>query len=53
MLALKLYEKRRLTLGQAARVAGYSKRAFIDLLGLEGVTILDSDPTELAAETDW
>jgi predicted HTH domain antitoxin len=53
MLALKLYEKRRLTLGEAARVAGYSKRAFIDFLGLEGVNILDSDPTELAAETDW
>ncbi len=53
MLALKLYEKRRLTLGQAARVAGYSKRAFIDLLGLEGVTILDTDPTELDAEIDW
>jgi predicted HTH domain antitoxin len=53
MLALKLYEKRRLTLGQAASVAGYSKRAFIDILGLEGINILDSDPAELAAETDW
>lgn len=53
MLALKLYEKKRLTLGQAARLAGYSKRAFIDLLGLEGVNVLDSDPVELTAETDW
>lgn len=53
MVALKLYEKGRLTLGQAARTAGYSKRAFIDLLGREGVSILDSDPAELATETDW
>jgi len=53
MLALKLYEKKRLTLDQAARLAGYSKRAFIDLLGLEGVNVLDSDPAELTAETDW
>jgi len=53
MLALKLYEKGRLTLGQAARTAGYSKRAFIDFLGREGVSILDSDPAEPAKETDW
>jgi predicted HTH domain antitoxin len=53
MLAVKLYEKGRLTLGQAARTASYSKRAFIDLLGLEGVSILDSDPEELAPETGW
>ena len=53
MLALKLYEKGRLTLGQAARAAGYSKRAFIDLLGREGVAVLDSDAAELAAEADW
>ena len=53
MLALKLYEKGRLTLGQAARAAGCSKRAFIDVLGREGVSILDSDPAELATEADW
>lgn len=53
MLALKLYEKGRLTLGQAAHAAGYSKRAFIDFLGLEGIPVLDSEPSELATETDW
>jgi predicted HTH domain antitoxin len=53
MLALKLYEKGRLTLGQAARTAGWSKRAFIDFLGHEGVAVLDSDPAELTAESDW
>jgi predicted HTH domain antitoxin len=53
MLAVKLDEKGRLTLGQAARAAGYSKRAFIDLLGLEGVSVLNSEATELAPETRW
>ena len=53
MLALKFYEKSRLTLGQAAQVAGYSKRAFIDSLGREGIPVLNSEPAELAAEIDW
>jgi predicted HTH domain antitoxin len=53
MLALKLYEKGRLTLGQAAHTAGYTKRAFIDFLGQEGVPIVNSDPAELATETNW
>jgi len=53
MLALKLYEKGRLTLGQAAHAAGYSKRSFVDVLGLEGIPILNSDPAELATEIDW
>jgi predicted HTH domain antitoxin len=53
MLALKLYEKGRLTLGEAARAAGYSKPAFIDVLGREGIPVLNSDPAELAAESDW
>jgi predicted HTH domain antitoxin len=53
MLALKLYEKGRLTLGQAARTAGYSARTFIDLLGREGVPVLDSDPSDLTTEIDW
>lgn len=53
MLALKLYEKGRLTLGEAAHTAGYSKRAFVDFLGREGVPVLNSDPGELASEIDW
>jgi len=32
MLAIKLYETGRLSCGQAAEVAGYSKRAFMELL---------------------
>jgi predicted HTH domain antitoxin len=33
LLAIKLYELGRLSLGQSAKLAGYSKRAFIGLLG--------------------
>jgi predicted HTH domain antitoxin len=33
MLAAKLYEKGSLSLGQAAELAGYSKRVFMELLG--------------------
>ena len=32
-LASKLYEKGRLTLGQAAQLVGYSKETFMELLG--------------------
>ena len=53
MLALKLYEKGRLTLGQAAHTAGYSARAFVDLLGREGIPVLNADPGELSTEIDW
>ena len=33
LLAVKLFEIGKLSLGQAAKVAGYSKRTFIELLG--------------------
>ena len=32
LLAAKLYEKGSLSLGQAAELAGYSKRSFMELL---------------------
>jgi hypothetical protein len=39
MMALKFFELGRLSLGQAAEVAGYSKRAFIDVLGEYGIPV--------------
>ena len=33
LLMIKLFETGRLSLGQAAKFAGYSKRAFMELLG--------------------
>ncbi len=45
MLAIKCYETSRLSLGQAAQMAGYSKPAFMELLGKNGVAVFDY-PTE-------
>jgi len=43
MLAAKLYESGKLTLGQAAEVAGYSKRTFMELLSDYDVSLFDED----------
>jgi Uncharacterised protein family (UPF0175). len=50
LLAIKLYEVGRLTLGQSAKLAGYSKRAFIELLGKYGVPVVAYSPEELREE---
>ena len=41
LLAAKLYEKGSLSLGQAANLAGYSKRTFMELLGNYEVSVFD------------
>jgi predicted HTH domain antitoxin len=41
LLAASLYEKGRLSLGQAADVAGLSKRSFAESLGKYGVSIFN------------
>lgn len=46
-LASKLYERGRLSLGQAALLAGYSKEAFMELLADYGVSLINYDPNEL------
>jgi len=50
LLAIKLYETGKITLGQAAKMAGYSKRAFIELLGHYGVPVVAYPPEELREE---
>ena len=50
LLALKLYETERVSLGQAAKLAGYSKRAFIEILGKYKVPIFNYSPAELREE---
>ena len=47
LLAAKLYEKGSLTMGQAATLAGYSKRAFMELLGDYGVSVFNYSASEL------
>ena len=50
LLAATLYERGTLSLGQAAELAGHSKRAFMELLGKYSVPVFDYPPEELAGE---
>ena len=50
LLAVKLYETERVSLGQAAKLAGYSKRAFMEILGRQGVPVFNYSPDELREE---
>lgn len=50
LLMVKLYETGRLSLGQAAKYAGYSKRTFMELLGTYGVAVIDYPPEDLEQE---
>ena len=47
LLATRLYEQGKLSLGQAAELAGYSKRTFMELLGDYGVVVFDLTEKEL------
>ena len=51
-LALKLYETGKLSLGQAARLSGYSKRTFLELLGRHGVPVFAYSLEELREEAE-
>ncbi len=50
LLAAKLYEKGTLSLGQAAELAGYSKRTFMELLANYEVSVFNFSATELEQE---
>jgi len=50
LLAVKLYEVGKVSLGQAAKVAGYSKRAFLEALGRHQVPVLNYSAEELRDE---
>lgn len=47
LIASRLYEKGKLTLGQAANMVGLSKKAFIELLADYDVNVLNYPPSEL------
>lgn len=47
LLATKLYEQGKLSLGQAAELTGYSKRTFMELLSRYNVPIFNYDAGEL------
>lgn len=48
-LASKLYEEGKLSLGQAADMAGLTKRTFAELLGKYNVSIFNQDIDDLLA----
>lgn len=50
LLMVKLFETGKLTVGQAAELAGYSKSTFIELLGKLGVPVIDYPSEELEEE---
>jgi len=45
---LELLKQGRLSLGEAAELAGISKRTFIELLGSYGVSVFNYHPKEIA-----
>lgn len=50
MVASQLYEVGKLSLGQAADVAGYSKRTFAELLSKYKVSIFNYPSTDLSKD---
>ena len=50
IIASKLYEDGALTSGQAAQMAGLSKRTFIELLGRYGVSVFSKSISDLHSE---
>ncbi len=50
IIATRLYEQGRLSLGQAAEVAGLSKRTFAELLGKYEVSIFNFPASDLSKD---
>jgi predicted HTH domain antitoxin len=50
LLMVKLFETGRLSLGEAAKLAGYSKPTFIELLGKMGVPVINYPAEDLQQE---
>jgi len=53
LLTIKLFEVGKLSLGQAAKLAGYSKPTFIEILGKLGVPVIDYPVEELQQEINF
>tara|TARA_B100000949_G_C14104403_1_gene375555 strand:- start:422 stop:649 length:228 start_codon:yes stop_codon:yes gene_type:complete len=50
IIASKLYQDAKLSAGQAAKIVGLSKRAFIEMLGKYGVSIFSISETDLHSD---
>jgi len=51
-IASRLYEKGKLTLGQAADLAGHSKSTFIEIVGSYGVSVFNYPPSDLDRDVE-
>ena len=52
LVSTKLYEQGKLSLGQAAEVAGLTKRTFAELLGSYGVSIFNFPAQDLSRDVN-
>ena len=52
LVATKLYEQGKLSLGQAAEVVGLTKRTFAELLGKYNVSIFNFPSSDLSSDVD-
>ena len=50
LVASRLYEQGKLSLGQAAEVAGLSKRTFAELLGFYNVSLFNYPASDLSSD---
>ena len=50
LVATRLYEQGKLSLGQAADIAGLTKRTFAELLGSYGVSIFNFPASDIASD---
>ncbi|MBU1678211.1 MAG: UPF0175 family protein [Bacteroidetes bacterium] len=50
IVATKLYEQGKLTLGQAAELVGLSKRTFAELLGTYGISLFNYPASDLSKD---
>lgn len=50
IIAAKLYEDCKLSSGQAAEIAGLTKRTFIELLGRYGVSVFSNSVSDLHSD---
>lgn len=50
LLAIKLYEVGKISLSKAAKLAGFSKRTFMEILGRYEVPVFAYSPEELREE---
>ncbi|MDP2386110.1 MAG: UPF0175 family protein [Bacteroidota bacterium] len=48
LVSTRLYEQGKLSLGQAAEIAGLTKRTFVELLGSYNISIFNFPPTDIS-----